>query len=156
MKIKHRLITIGIALTCSPGVYAGELIHQFNSPAFNGIGYSSHILTIEQLEANRRQKLKDDAKTRADELERDYKATNAYKFQNNLESRIYATLSKQISDKLFEEFNTLNDNTWYDTKTPFGDTISWMRSNDRIYVKILNSNGTTTAEFDVPVGDFAF
>jgi hypothetical protein len=40
--------------------------------------------------------------------------------------------------------------------TPFGDTISWMRSNDRIYVKILNSNGTVTAEFNVPVGDFAF
>jgi vacuolar-type H+-ATPase subunit I/STV1 len=141
---------------CSSSAIAAELVHQFNSPAFSGIGYSSHILTIEQLEANRRQKLKDDAKARADELERDYKSTNAYKFQNNLESRIYATLSKQISDKLFEEFNTLVDEKWYDTQTPFGDTVSWMRSNDRIYVKIVNSNGTVVAEFNVPVGDFAF
>jgi vacuolar-type H+-ATPase subunit I/STV1 len=155
-KIKQTILVMMLGVMCSFGAIASELIHQFNSPAFNGVGYSSHVLTIEQLETNRRQKLKDDAKALADELERDYKATNAYKFQNNLESRIYATLSKQISDKIFEEFNTLSDETWYDTQTPFGDTISWMRSNDRIYVKILNSSGDTTAEFNVPVGDFAF
>ena len=33
------------------GVSATELVHQFNSPAFSGMGYSSHVLTIEQLEA---------------------------------------------------------------------------------------------------------
>lgn len=39
---------------------ASDLVHSFTSPAFSGIGYSSHILTIEQLEENRRQKIKDD------------------------------------------------------------------------------------------------
>ena len=42
-------------------VTATELVQQFNSPAFSGIGYSSHVLTIEQLEATRKQKIKDDA-----------------------------------------------------------------------------------------------
>jgi hypothetical protein len=155
-KISQTLITILIGAIYSSGVFAGELVHQFNSPAFSGNGYSTHVLTIEQLESNRRQKLKDDVKSAADELERDYKATNAYKFQNNLESRIYATLSKQISDSMFNELNPLSDGTWYDAQTPFGDTVSWMRSNDRIYVKISNSNGDVSAEFDVPVGEFAF
>ena len=136
---------------------AGELVHDFKSPAFSGIGYSNHVLTIEQLEANRKQKLKDDKKALADEAERDYKSTNAYKFKNNLESRIYATLSKQIADNMFGEGATIVDDTWYESETPFGDNVKWKRgSDDRIYVVITDSNGDTVAEFDVPVGEFAF
>ena len=128
----------------------------FKSPAFSGIGYSSHILTIEQLEANRKQKIKDDKQADLDKAERDLKSTNAYKFKNNLESRIYATLSKQIADSMFGEGATIIDNEWYSSETPFGDTVSWKRENNRIYVKILDSNGNVVAEFDVPVGEFAF
>ena len=115
---------------------ASDLVHSFTSPAFSGIGYSSHILTIEQLEENRRQKIKDDKKSAADKAERDLKSTNAYKFKNNLESRIY---------------------TWYESETPFGDNVKWKRGTDaRIYVIITDSNGDVVAEFDVPVGEFAF
>ena len=137
-------------------VHAGELVFDFKSPAFNGNGYSSHVLTIEQLETNRKQKIKDDEQAAIDRADREYKSTNAYKFKNNLESRIYATLSKQISDNLFGEGASVIDGTWYTTETPFGDQVSWKRENDRIYVTIVDSNGDTVAEFDVPVGEFAF
>jgi hypothetical protein len=135
---------------------ASELIHQFNSPSFSGIGYSSHVLTLEQLEHQRKQKIKDDAQAELDRAERERKSTNAYKFQNNLESRVYAQLSKQIADSMFGEGASVVDGTWYTGDTPFGDTVSWKRENDRIYVKIENSNGEVVAEFDVPVGEFAF
>jgi|TARA_R110000803_G_scaffold136923_1_gene203951 hypothetical protein len=136
---------------------ASDLVHSFTSPAFSGIGYSSHILTIEQLEENRRQKIKDDKKSAADKAERDLKSTNAYKFKNNLESRIYATLSKQIADNMFGEGATIVDDTWYESETPFGDNVKWKRGTDaRIYVIITDSNGDVVAEFDVPVGEFAF
>jgi hypothetical protein len=46
------LITIVIFITAT-STAASDLTFQFNSPAFSGIGYSSHVLTIEQLEANR-------------------------------------------------------------------------------------------------------
>jgi hypothetical protein len=133
-----------------------ELVHEFKSPAFSGIGYSSHVLTIEQLESNRKQKIKDDQKAAEEKAERDLKSTNAYKFKNNLESRIYAQLSKQISDSIFGESSTGADTDWVSTATPFGDTVKWKRESDRIYVQITNSNGDTVAEFDVPVGEFAF
>jgi hypothetical protein len=133
-----------------------ELVHEFKSPAFSGIGYSSHVLTIEQLESNRKQKIKDEQKAAEEKAERDYKSTNAYKFKNNLESRIYAQLSKQISDKIFGETSTGADTDWVSTATPFGDTIQWKREGDRIYVKVTNSNNDVMAEFDVPVGEFAF
>jgi len=135
---------------------SSELVHEFKSPAFSGIGYSSHVLTIEQLESNRKQKIKDEQKAAEERAERDYKSTNAYKFKNNLESRIYAQLSKQISDKIFGETSTGADTDWVSTATPFGDTIQWKREGDRIYVKVTNSNNDVMAEFDVPVGEFAF
>jgi hypothetical protein len=136
--------------------FAGELIHEFKSPAFSGIGYSSHVLTIEQIEANRKQKIKDDQKAAEDKALRDIQATNAYKFKNNLESRIYAQLSKQISDKIFGEGSNNGNTDWAYVPTPFGDTIGWKRDGDRIYLSVKNSNNDTVAEFDVPVGSFAF
>lgn len=149
-------IALGAMLVFATSVGATELVHEFKSPAFSGIGYSSHVLTIEQLESNRRQKIKDDQQAVIDKADREYKSTNAYKFKNNLESRIYAQLSKQISDSIFGETATGADTDWVTTATPFGDTIRWKRESDRIYVSVTNSNGDTMAEFDVPVGEFAF
>jgi hypothetical protein len=156
MKYSRHIFTT-LLFICATSVAASELTHDFKSPAFSGNGYSTHVLTIEQLEANRRQKNKDDKQAEADKAEREYKATNAYKFKNNLESRIYATLSKQIADNMFGEGATIVDDTWYESETPFGDNVKWKRgSDDRIYVVITDSNGDTVAEFDVPVGEFAF
>ena len=150
------LITIVLCITATAST-ASDLTFNFNSPAFNGVGYSSHILTIEQLETNRRKEIKDDEQAAIDKAERDLKSTNAYKFKNNLESRIYATLSKQIADNMFGEGATIDDDTWYESETPFGDTVKWKRGTDaRIYVVITDSNGDVVAEFDVPVGEFAF
>jgi len=151
----RKLLVTTLLCYCSLA-YASELVHEFKSPAFSGIGYSSHVLTIEQLESNRKQKIKDDQKAAEERAEREYKSTNAYKFKNNLESRIYAQLSKQISDSIFGEDATGEDSDWVSTATPFGDTIKWKREDDRIYVIVTNSNGDTMAEFDVPVGEFAF
>lgn len=154
--MKNWLAAITINLTMASLAVASELAHEFKSPAFSGIGYSSHVLTIEQLEANRRQKIKDDAKAAADKELRDLQATNSYKFKNNLESRIYAQLSKQIADKLFGDDGSVADGTDYTTTTPFGDQITWRRENGTIYISVRNSNGQLVADFNVPVGDFAF
>jgi hypothetical protein len=135
---------------------AGELTHQFHSPAFSGNGYSTHVLTIDQLETQRKQKIKDDEQAAIDKAEREEKATNIYKFKNNLESRIYAQLSKQIADALFGEDSGLADTSWQEVESPFGDTIKWKRENDIVYVEIYDSNGNLASEFQTPVGDFAF
>jgi hypothetical protein len=131
-----------------------ELIFQFNSPAFSGQGYSTHVLTIEQLEQQRRDKIKSDEQAAIDRAERELRGTNAYKFQNNLESRIYAQLSRQIADAIFGEGGA--DPNGGELQTPFGDTISWSRDNDQITIVITNSNGDLVSEFTVPVGEFAF
>jgi hypothetical protein len=133
-----------------------ELVFNFNSPAFNGNGYGTHVLTIHQLEQQRKDKIEADAQAEIDRAERDYRNTNAYKFQNNLESRIYAQLSRQIADNLFGEDPVGDNSDWVDAETPFGDTIKWKRYDSRIYVEVYDSNNNIVAEFDVPVGEFAF
>lgn len=151
------LTVVAVLIALAGQTTASELTHVFVSPAFNGNGYSSHILTIEQLEANRRKEIKDEKKAREDEAERDLKSTNAYKFQNNLESRIYATLSKNIADSLFGEGGGETvEGEWYEATTPFGDIIAWKQEGGRIYVTVTDSNGDIVSEFDVPVGDFSF
>lgn len=140
----------------STHVYAGEIVQKFNNPAFSGNGYSTHVLTIHQLEQNRKDKLKEDREAAADKAERERKSTNLYKFQNNLESRIYAQLSKQIADSLFGEGGDIVDGEWAESETPFGDTIKWKREDDVIYVEVYDSNGDLASEFQTPVGDFSF
>jgi hypothetical protein len=152
-----KLTAVIVAVLASGPVFANDLVFGFNSPAFNGNGYSTHVLTIHQLEQQRKDKIVADEQAEIDRAERDYRNTNAYKFQNNLESRIYAQLSRQIADALFGEGGTTIVGEWAEAATPFGDNIRWMRDiDDRIYVEVYNSNGELTSSFDVPVGEFAF
>jgi hypothetical protein len=37
-------------------VLAAELQHNFSSPSFSGVGYSSHVLTLHQLETQAKDK----------------------------------------------------------------------------------------------------
>ena len=45
---------------------ASELVHEFKNPAFSGNGYSQHVLSIDQLETQRKDKRLDVEKSAAD------------------------------------------------------------------------------------------
>jgi hypothetical protein len=147
------IATLVVVMTVS-AANSSELIFQFNSPAFNGQGYSTHVLTIEQLEQQRKDRIISDEQAATDRAERDLRSSNSYRFQNNLESRIYAQLSRQIADEIFGEGGTNPDGGT--VETPFGDTISWTRDNNQISISISDSSGNLISEFSVPVGEFAF
>lgn len=153
----RKIATIAVLLAGSTSASADSLTFGFSSPAFSGNGYSTHVLTIHQLEQQRKDKIEADVQAEIDRAARDERNTNAYKFQNNLESRIYAQLSRQIADNLFGEGGSVEVGEWAEAETPFGDAIRWKRGvDDRIYVEVYDSNGDLTSSFDVPVGEFAF
>ncbi len=131
-------------------VLAAELIHQFNSPAFNGQGYSTHVLTIEQLEAQRKQKIKDEQKAANDQAARDAKNTNLAKFLVNVESRIYAQLSKQLADSMFADGGATNGTMDFQ-----GTNISWVKTGTDVTLTIIEANGNRT-DITVPIASFAF
>lgn len=130
---------------------AAELVHQFNSPAFSGVGYSSHTLTIYSQELSR--KLAIAAEKKAEELkaEQDAKNTTQAKFIANLESRVYNELARQITEKLFEGTGAQVQGTFNFN----GGTISYTKSGNQISITIRGADGSVTT-MNVPVGDFGW
>ena len=133
-----------------------ELGFSFKSPAFSGNGYSSHVLSIEQLQHNRIQDRKDEAEAEARRIERELENTTLNKFIKNLESRIYATLSKQMVDSMFASCTGETCPTSGTTEIE-GSTIEWSKDpvTEEITLTITNDDGTTT--ITIPgAGEFAF
>lgn len=134
----------------SSSAHAAEMQFKFKSPAFSGEGFSSHVLTIDNLEQTRRQKQLDDAKAAAAKEAADAKNTNLAKFLNNLESRIYATLSQKIAEELFKD----NGNT-SGTFDVAGNHIAWSSVSGTISLTITDPAGKVTS-IEVPYGSLAW
>ena len=158
MKKLVLVVTILIS-TLEYNLLASELVQEFKNPAFNGSGYSSHVLSINQLEVQREQKVFDDIKSANAAAERAEKNKTINKFITNVESRIYANLSKQLVDNMFG--TTCDSSTTTcptsGTATVEGAQIYWVKdtSTEIITLTITDVDGTTTT-MTVPLGDFKF
>ena len=142
-----KLIIAGILITNS--VHA-ELTYQFKSPSFNGIGYSSHVQTIENTEQTRKKAIEDAKFQAAKDAAAAAKNTNLSKFLNNFESRVYAQLSTQLVNNLFGE-NPQNSGT----VSIEGNTIQYTKGIDSISLTVTSADGTLT-QVDIPIGTLKF
>lgn len=140
-----------VLIVCfSIGSLSDEVVFKFKSPSFSGIGTSSHYLTIQNQEFNRKEALKAEIKALQDQIERDKENTTLARFIRNLESRIYAQLSRQLVENLFGE--TPSD---FGTLTLEGNTIVYKVEDGIITLTITDSDGNTTT-ISLPVGNFTF
>jgi hypothetical protein len=114
------------------------------------VGYSAHVLTIENLEATRRQKIVDDLKSQAVAEASAAKNTNLAKFLNNLESRIYATISQNIAAELFKSGGATTGE--FDLG---GNHLQWTSDGSNITLRITDAGGSVT-EVVVPYGSLAW
>jgi len=134
-----------------------DLVHSFKSPAFHyGNGYSTHVLSVEQLQHNRKKDLEDEARAEAERIERELENTTLNKFIRNVESRIYATLSKQMVDSMFADCTDSCANSG--TAEIEGSTISWSKdaTTGEITLTVLESDGSTTTITIPGGGEFNF
>jgi|TARA_A100000172_G_scaffold68272_2_gene48024 hypothetical protein len=129
---------------------ADEMTHKFKNPSFSGVGTSSHYLTIENQEFNRKEAIREEIKAYQEDLEREAENTTLARFIRNLESRIYAQLSRQLVDSLFGE--TASD---FGTLELEGNTIEYRVEDDKVTLIITDEEGNTT-EITVPLGSFTF
>ena len=143
-------IIISVLASVVASTAHAQLVHQFNSPSFSGQGYSSHVLTIEQLEASRRKAIADAQKAAQEKAERDAKNTNLAKFLVNVESRIYAQLSKQLADAMFAEGSATTGS--FDFQ---GTNISYVKTGTDVTLTIVEATGNRT-EITVPLSSFSF
>ena len=148
---KLHTIVLAFAFAISP-IQASELTQEFSNPSFSGIGQSNHYLATEQLQFQRKEEIRKNEERKLRDAERDEKNEVINKFIANVESRIYANLSKQLVDNMFA-----SDGASTGTAEIEGATIVWERDTDlgTISIRITEADGTVTT-LTVPVGDFGF
>jgi hypothetical protein len=147
------LMVLGIAMFVGifcQNLWSDTITHKFKNPSFNGINTSSHYLTIENQEFNRKMSIKEELKAIQDQIERDKENTTLARFIRNLESRIYAQLSRQLVENLFGETPSTEG-----TLTLEGNTIQYSIEDGVITLIITDENGNVT-EIQLPIGDFSF
>ena len=163
----------------SGSAWSGQLTHKWKSPSFSGIGASAHFLTIENQEFTRKADIKAKKDAAAAKILSSAKNTNYAKFIDNLESRIFAEFSKQLTDNLFGEscgttYTTADGVTTQDTPNPeigntdgvggnctgtytFNDTtVTYTKdvTNDVVVLDIAGPDGNQV--ITLPLNDFQF
>lgn len=123
---------------------------QFKSSSFNGNGYSSHILTIENQEFTRRAQVAKDIQAALDKAKTDASNTNISKFMNNLESRIYAQISQNLATAMFAQGGSNSGSLNFE-----GNTIFWTKDSSNVYLQVTDTIGNIT-NVTVPLGQFQF
>ena len=153
-----------LLITLTTICQASELTFGYKNPSFSGVGWSTHALSIAQIEFNRSEGVAD-AKTAAEKAAARAAAnTTLAKFVTNVESRIFANLSKQMVDNMFGT-NCTEDATTDEVECPLsgtatlpdGSTVSWVKDEtaETITLTVTDASGTIT-QLIVPIGDFKF
>jgi hypothetical protein len=134
--------------------------YTFKSPAFNGSGYSSHVLTIENQEYTRQKALRDQVQAALDKAAADKQNSNLQKFLNNLESRIYAQISQNLASSMFA-----NSGSCSTTSSSYGspcgsfdfegNNITWWKTTSSVVMRVTDISGTPT-QVEIPLSQFQF
>jgi|TARA_Y100000296_G_scaffold86832_1_gene128134 hypothetical protein len=158
IKEKINLIVIGILVMLPLSIYSDQLIHRFGSPSFNGINQSAHYLTIDEQERTRATKIYEDVQDALEEAEREADNTVLSKFIRNLESRIYSTLAKDISESLFNYEGIPTENSPIAGELDLeGNKLKWVNDGTTITLTIeewFDGIVISITEIVIPVGSF--
>ena len=137
---------------------ADELVHKFGSPSFSGINQSAHYLTIDEQERTRKEKIAQDVQDALEEAQREADNTVMAKFLRNLQSRIYSTLAKDISESLFNYGSTPTvDNPVAGEINLEGNILRWVNNGITITLTIeewFDGVLISTTEIVIPIGSF--
>jgi len=146
-------ILITVIIMVSVSLYTGKataspLVHEFKNPSFNGVGASAHYLTIDEQETKRKDELAEKIQSELEEIEREIENSTLNKFLNNLQSRIFSNLSRDISDMLFDD-----DGGTGGTIELEGNQISFSNDGEYITLTVIAEDGSIT-EIVIPIGIF--
>ena len=155
------LVSVGLILL-SVSVHA-ELVQSFKNPAFSGVGYSSHALTIDSIEKSRRDAIEADKKAAIAKSEAELLNTPLNRFMSLFQSQVYAQLATQLSNNLFTNKCAAADGTAIPgcvnpTTGTFaldGNTVTWAKANDKVTLTVVDAKGSITTVL-VPIASFSF
>ena len=140
-------LIVGIAVNTA---LADEMVFKFKSPSFSGLNTSQHYLTMENQEYSRNKALIEEKKALTEQLARESNNTTLARFIRNLESRVYAQLSRQLVENLFGETASKSGSL-----TLEGNLIEYSSDDKSITLTITDENGQVTT-ISFPIDSFAF
>jgi len=142
-------------LAISNPVQADE-VFKFKNPSFSGQGTGAHYLTIENQEHSRKKAIKDAMEAARKAAEREADNSTMAKFIRNLESRIYAQLSKQLVESMFSNDNSVRFGSFVlEGNTVTYEVITNEDGTEYIQMTIVAEDGTTTV-IEIPIGSGNF
>ena len=158
-----RNVIVSVSLILTAFAANAELVHQFKNPAFSGIGFSSHVITIDSIEKSRRDAIEADKKAVIAKAEAELLNTPLNRFMSLFQSQIYAQLATQLSNNLFTNKCAAADGTAIPgcvnpTTGNFlldGNTVTWSKANDKVTLTVVDAKGTVTTVV-VPIASFSF
>jgi hypothetical protein len=161
--MKKTVVALGVWLTLAVTSANAELVQQFKNPAFSGIGFSSHVLTIDSIEKSRRDAIAADKKAAIAKAEADLLNTPLNRFMGLFQSQVYAQLATQLSNNLFTNRCAAADGTAIpgcvnpDTGNFVldGNTVTWRKANDKVTLTVVDAKGNVTTVV-VPIASFSF
>ena len=148
MKRLKRLILILITLTVNSAYSAPLNDFTFKSPSFNGNGYGTYVLTIQNEEYTRAQAIQQALLAAQQQAKTDAANTPLNQFLVNLESRIYAQISQNLATAMFGSGSSTQG-----TMNFQGNTISYVNQGSNIQLTVTDNLGNQTV-INVPIGQF--
>jgi hypothetical protein len=140
------------------GVSATQIADfSFKSPAFNGNGYGTYVLTIENQQYTRSQAIQSALESAKAAIKADEKNKPINQFLTNLESRIYAQISQNVATQMFAGGACSNNNPVCGGSINFqGNTLSWLKdptNPTNILLTVRDAVGNSTV-INVPLNSF--
>jgi hypothetical protein len=136
-----------LLLIVSTAAHAAELTHAFKSPTFTGVGYSSHMLTMQSLSYNRDNTIKDKLAAKIAANEAAAQNTPISQFILNLQARVYSQIAAQVTNQLFK-----SDATSGSFELTGGAFVSWVVNNGNATLTIFDPVLNSTTTLTIPVG----
>jgi len=125
----------------------------FKSPAFNGNGYGTYVLTIENEQYTRQQTINQAVQAAAQQAKADAANTPINQFLTNLESRIYAQISQNTATAMFSgTSSTCVSSAACSFQFDANTAISWYWAGSNIVMQVTQPSGSST--ITVPTGSF--
>jgi len=153
----------GIMLLLASFTANAELVQQFKDPTFSGNGWSTQVLTLQQMEKAQKDSIEAQATAQQAAIAAAAQNTPLAKFMSLFQSQVYAQLATQLSNNLFQNNCKAADGSAIagcsspstGTFTLDGNTVTWVKQTNQVQLTVVDVSGTKTV-VSVPIASFAF
>jgi hypothetical protein len=153
-----------ISILCfTANMAKAELVQYFRDPTFSGNGWSTQVLTLQQMEKAQKESIQAKKDSEAAAIKAEAANTPMARFMSLFQSQVYAQLATQLSNNLFQNNCKGADGSAVagcvspttGTFSLDGNTVTWLKQSSNVQLTVVDSAGTKTV-VTVPIASFAF